>query len=642
MTTPTILCAAADENLFQLHEKALGGLGYRVIAADDGEKALSMIRQQSPDLVLLDIQLPGMNGFDVLEEIRDDEKRLGKIPVILQSTREPTARMRARAKVLSATVVSMPIPLNRLLAKVKKVVKPGPPHANPDWSGAQPPISGSFAQIDFAGLIQQLHASRASGVLMLEGGKRKKAIEFKEGYPVAVQSNLITECLGNMLVEQGKMTEKELDESIRLLKKSGSRQGEILVAMDILDEEAVSEALREQATSKLFEIFGWRQGDFSFRIGRTLRRGNALALDCSPASIVVEGARNHVPLRRIDRYIEQNRERSLALAENPFYRFQSVSLSMSDVQVITQLENGRTLGDHAGCPEGVRRTLFGLLKVKLLTLGPVAVEESHPASMSKPKARPKVKREAFGETTASEAGIKSELDAMAREMRSENYFEVLRLTTEADDMAVQGSYDAIVRRVHPDRFRNASGSLRHLAGELYELAGKAREALEDRQSRIRYVSNMNRGSRKLREQEKSKRALAAETAFQNAKEAQRSRDFEGALILYGKALECYPEEGEYCAHYGWCLHQCHPDNAVILQEAIEHVRRGVKLARDRETPYLFLGRLYKVAGRTDAAEKMFNRAVAVQPRCVEALREIRLINMRREKGKGVIRWLLRR
>ena len=110
----------------------------------------------------------------------------------------------------------------------------------------------------------------------------------------------------------------------------------------------------------------------------------------------------------------------------------------------------------------------------------------------------------------------------------------------------------------------------------------------------------------------------------------------------GDSASAAAEEGEYCAHYGWCLHQCHPDNAVILQEAIEHVRRGVKLARDRETPYLFLGRLYKVAGRTDAAEKMFNRAVVVQPRCVEALREIRLINMRREKGKGVIRWLLRR
>ena len=42
------------------------------------------------------------------------------------------------------------------------------------------------------------------------------------------------------------------------------------------------------------------------------------------------------------------------------------------------------------------------------------------------------------------------------------------------------------------------------------------------------------------------------------------------------------------------------------------------------------------------AEKMFTRAVHIQPECVEALRELRLINMRREKSKGLVRRLLRR
>jgi hypothetical protein len=75
---------------------------------------------------------------------------------------------------------------------------------------------------------------------------------------------------------------------------------------------------------------------------------------------------------------------------------------------------------------------------------------------------------------------------------------------------------------------------------------------------------------------------------------------------------------------------------------MEHVQRGIKLARDREKPYLYLGRLCKVVGRLDAAERMFTKAVQVRPECVEALRELRLINMRREKGKGLIGRLLRR
>jgi cytochrome c-type biogenesis protein CcmH/NrfG len=77
-------------------------------------------------------------------------------------------------------------------------------------------------------------------------------------------------------------------------------------------------------------------------------------------------------------------------------------------------------------------------------------------------------------------------------------------------------------------------------------------------------------------------------------------------------------------------------------EALEHVKRGLKLASHREKPYLFLGRLYKVIGRVDLAERMFARAVRIQPECVDALRELRLINMRRQKSKGLIGRLLRR
>jgi cytochrome c-type biogenesis protein CcmH/NrfG len=57
---------------------------------------------------------------------------------------------------------------------------------------------------------------------------------------------------------------------------------------------------------------------------------------------------------------------------------------------------------------------------------------------------------------------------------------------------------------------------------------------------------------------------------------------------------------------------------------------------------LFLGRLYKVMGKVDLAERMFTRAVQIQPECVEAMRELRLINLRREKSRGLLNRLLRR
>jgi tetratricopeptide (TPR) repeat protein len=81
---------------------------------------------------------------------------------------------------------------------------------------------------------------------------------------------------------------------------------------------------------------------------------------------------------------------------------------------------------------------------------------------------------------------------------------------------------------------------------------------------------------------------------------------------------------------------------TLIREAIEHVQRGIKLARDRDKPYLFLGRLYTTIGKLSAAEKMFTRAVQIRPDGLEAMRELRLLNMRREKGKGIFKRLLRR
>jgi hypothetical protein len=55
-----------------------------------------------------------------------------------------------------------------------------------------------------------------------------------------------------------------------------------------------------------------------------------------------------------------------------------------------------------------------------------------------------------------------------------------------------------------------------------------------------------------------------------------------------------------------------------------------------------MGRLLRAIGKPAAAEKSFARAVQIEPDCVEAMRELRLINMRRERSKGLIRRMLRR
>jgi len=68
-------------------KKHLHSVGFETIEAFDAESGLSMIREQSPELIFLDIMLPGMNGFTALRTIRR-EPQIRDIPVIMMSGNE--------------------------------------------------------------------------------------------------------------------------------------------------------------------------------------------------------------------------------------------------------------------------------------------------------------------------------------------------------------------------------------------------------------------------------------------------------------------------------------------------------------------------------------------------------------------------
>ncbi|MFQ5418120.1 MAG: tetratricopeptide repeat protein, partial [Myxococcota bacterium] len=150
-----------------------------------------------------------------------------------------------------------------------------------------------------------------------------------------------------------------------------------------------------------------------------------------------------------------------------------------------------------------------------------------------------------------------------------------------------------------------------------------------------------RDERAAQKEEAGRRALEAAGYFQRGEALMKTRAYEEALVCFGRALELDPEEGDYAAHYGWALHLCHPSDISILGESVEHVRSSLKLASHSDRAYLYMGRLFRVMGKPAGAEKMFTRAVQIQPNCVEALRELRLINMRRERSRGFIKRLLR-
>lgn len=95
---PQILIADDRPSSRELLRLVLERAGYDVIEAEDGERALTQAREGSPDLILLDLQMPGLDGYGVLAALRAEE-RFAQVPVLALTA---SAMRGDREKILEA------------------------------------------------------------------------------------------------------------------------------------------------------------------------------------------------------------------------------------------------------------------------------------------------------------------------------------------------------------------------------------------------------------------------------------------------------------------------------------------------------------------------------------------------------------
>ena len=115
----SVLVVDDDSDIREAVAEVLAGEGYEVLGAGDGEEALTKCRAFHPSLVLLDLMMPGMNGW----EFRAAQKRdpeLADIPVVVLSALEQKVAIDAEG------FVRKPFELDELLALVRRHAEPEP------------------------------------------------------------------------------------------------------------------------------------------------------------------------------------------------------------------------------------------------------------------------------------------------------------------------------------------------------------------------------------------------------------------------------------------------------------------------------------------------------------------------------------
>ena len=124
-----ILVVDDDPDIREAVGTVLESQGYEVITARDGEEGLAKLREERPDLMILDLLMPRMDGFAVCKELKDPRwTKYANIPIlVLSSVREEAARRRYELETgLELGVddyVEKPIPPTTLLHRVEMLLK---------------------------------------------------------------------------------------------------------------------------------------------------------------------------------------------------------------------------------------------------------------------------------------------------------------------------------------------------------------------------------------------------------------------------------------------------------------------------------------------------------------------------------------
>ncbi|HVN14203.1 MAG TPA: response regulator [Anaerolineales bacterium] len=117
-----ILCVEDEQEMIDLIRLILARRGFEVTGAAGGHEGLKMIREELPDLVLLDLMMPDMDGWEVYQQMKADEKTRG-IPVIVV-----TAKAQNIDRVLGVHIakvddyITKPFSPQELLSSVEKVL----------------------------------------------------------------------------------------------------------------------------------------------------------------------------------------------------------------------------------------------------------------------------------------------------------------------------------------------------------------------------------------------------------------------------------------------------------------------------------------------------------------------------------------
>ena len=121
---PRVLVVDDEPNILLSLEFLMQQAGFEVTTAEDAEQAQVLISQQVPDLILLDISLPGISGFDLLEQLRADEATRS-LPVVMLTAHGREVEKEKGMALGASDYITKPFSTRELVSRVQALLESG-------------------------------------------------------------------------------------------------------------------------------------------------------------------------------------------------------------------------------------------------------------------------------------------------------------------------------------------------------------------------------------------------------------------------------------------------------------------------------------------------------------------------------------
>lgn len=340
-------------------------------------------------------------------------------------------------------------------------------------------LKGNIKDSSIPKILVYLNRNRKTGTLKVMTPAFTKKVYLHKGDAVFASSTDEDDRLGETLTKVGKITMEQYDTSVEILKKTGKRQGEILVELGYLTPQEIIWGVKYQIRDIIYSLFELQDTEYEFNEAE-IPSDEIITLKMSMANLIYEGVKRIHNLNSIRKELP-DMESVLKLSMDPVSLFQDIVLSSMDKKMLFMIDGKKTVRELINISSNsfqAMKSLYVLCSTGILEENQNVTEKAEDAVILDDILK------AFHD---EEDALRKRIDILYSNLNRLSESELLEIDEKSDGETLKNNYYKLVKEFHPDRYLSfPDPSIKNKVITVLEEITKAYSLLKDDERREDY------------------------------------------------------------------------------------------------------------------------------------------------------------